>query len=226
MLNRQLGQKLCYAQHRFHNKNTEDNSTMKHFPVALVLTFLTLQVMAQSAPAPQQGAPAAPAWSPAKSIGVFAFPRNSQTADQQLKDESDCYGAAKQQSGIDPQAPPPAAMSAEQKQAQQQQAADNAEQVQGTRVRGAARGAAGGAAIGAIAGDAGQGAAIGAVAGTMRGGMKQRQANAASKQQAAQKTAAAQKEAEKQAKLEHEEGRDTFQRAFGACMDARGYSVK
>jgi hypothetical protein len=117
-------------------------------------------------------------------------------------------------------------MSAEEKEAQQQKTAENAPKAQGGRVRGAARGAAGGAAIGAIAGDAGKGAAAGSVAGTMRGGMRQRQANAASKQQAAEKAAAEQKEAEKLTKLEHDEGLDTFQRAFGACMDARGYSVK
>ena len=196
---------------------------MKYFITILALAFLTLQGMAQSAPAPQQ---AAPAWSPSKDIGVFVFPKNGQNADKQLKDESDCYGMAKQQTGIDPKAPAKAPMTAEEKQAQQKAAAANAPQAQGTRVRGAARGAAGGAAIGAIAGDAGKGAAIGAVGGTMRGGMKQRQANAASKQQAAQQTAAAQKEAESQAKLAHSEGMDTFQRAFGACMDARGYSVK
>jgi hypothetical protein len=189
---------------------------MKHLIITFALVFLTLQAAAQSAPA----------WSPSKSIGVFAFPKNGQNADQQLKDESDCYGMAKQQTGIDPQAPPPAGKSAEQKQAEQKQAAANAPQAQGGRVKGAARGAAGGAAIGAIAGDAGKGAAIGAVGGTMRGGMKQRQANAASKEKAAQQTAAAQKEAESQAKLAHNEGLDTFQRAFGACMDARGYSVK
>ena len=65
--------------------------------------------------------------------------------------------------------------------------------------------------------------------------MRQRQAegwnwgavhNAALKQQEAAKVAAQQKEAEKQVLVEHEEGLDTFQRAFSACMDARGYSVK
>ena len=189
---------------------------MKHLVMTLALLVLTLQAGAQSTPAS----------SPSKSIGVFAFPKNNQNAEQQLKDETDCYGMSKQQSGIDPQAPPPKPMSAEEKQAQQKQAAEDAPKAKGGRVRGAARGAAGGAAIGAIAGDAGQGAAIGSVAGTMRGGMKQREANAASKQKAAQQTAAAQKEAESQAKLAHAEGLDTFQRAFGACMDARGYSVK
>ena len=166
------------------------------------------------------------AWSPSKDIGVFVFGRAGQTADQQLKDESECYAAARQQSGIDPKAPPPATKTEEQKKAEQQAAAENADQAKGGRVKGAARGAAGGAAIGAIAGDAGKGAGAGAVAGTMRGGAQQRQANAAAQKQASANVAAQQKKEEEQAKLAHAEGMDMFQRAFGACMDARNYSVK
>ena len=101
-----------------------------------------------------------------------------------------------------------------------------ADQVKGGRARGAARGAAGGAAIGAIAGSAGKGAAAGAVAGTMRGGMKQRQANAQVKQQAAQSATTQQQQQYEQAMATYKEGRATLQRAFSACMDARGYSVK
>jgi hypothetical protein len=165
-------------------------------------------------------------WSPGKDLGVFVFARGNQSSDQQLKDETDCYVAARQQSGIDPKAPPPALKSEEQKAAEQKAAADNADTPKGGRVRGAARGAAGGAAIGAIAGDAGKGAAAGAVAGTMRGGMKQREATAATKQQTAAQVAAQQKEEEKRVKQAHAEGLDKFQRAFGACLDARNYSVK
>jgi hypothetical protein len=69
---------------------------------------------------------------------------------------------------------------------------------------GAAKGAALGAAIGAIAGDAGKGAAIGAVGGGAMGrrGSKQQQQG----QQA--------------------EAQDAYNRAFAACMEARGYTVK
>jgi len=165
--------------------------------------------------------------SPAKSIGMFAYPKNQQSADQQLKDENECFASAKQQSGIDPQAPPPAAKTEEQKKAEQQAAADNAKQAKGGRVKGAARGAAGGAAVGAIADDeAGKGAAAGAAAGTMVGGAKQRRANKASKQQAAQATAQQQQQQEAQAKAAYQQGIDTFKRPFSACMDARGYSIK
>ena len=196
----------------------------------LVLCFSlvsAIPVFAQSAaPSASQAPPAAPAWSPSKDIGMFVFGKNGQTADQQLKDETECYGAARQQSGIDPKAPPAAGKTSEQKAAEQKAAADNADTPKGGRARGAARGAAGGAAIGAIAGDTGKGAAAGAVAGTMRGGAQQRQASAAAKKDAAAKTAAQQQKEEDQAKLAHAEGLDTFQRAFAACMDARNYSVK
>lgn len=166
--------------------------------------------------------------SPAKSIGMFAYPKNQQTADQQRKDESECYGSAKQQSGVDPHTPAPAAPSAEQQQAAQQQAAQQAGSAvpKGGAVRGSARGAAGGAAIGAIAGDAGTGAAIGATAGAVRGRRQQKKAQKAASEQAAQQTAQAQQQAQTQANAQHQASLDTFKRAFAACMDARGYSVK
>ena len=196
---------------------------------ALVLLMSSVnlaQAQQPAAPPASAQAPAAPAWSPAQNIGMFAFPRNGQNADQQLKDEAECYGMAKQRTGIDAQSPPPKGLSEEEKKLAQQQAAENAPKKQGARVGGAARGAAGGAAIGAIAGDAGKGAAAGAVAGTMRGGMAQRSANAQSKEKAAAQTAAAQKKAEEEMLRNHQAGIDTFQRAFAACMDARNYSVK
>jgi hypothetical protein len=190
-----------------------------------ILIFVALRTFAQTAPA-SASAQSAPAWSPSKDIGVFVFGKNGQNPDQQLKDESECYGAAKQMTGIDPKAPAAAGKTTEQRAAEQKEAAKNADQVKGTRVAGAARGAAGGAAIGAIAGDAGKGAGAGAVAGTMRGGMQQRQANAAAQKQAAAQTAAKQQKEEEALKAAHAQGLDTFQRAFEACMDARGYSVK
>src|SRR3954451_23900453 len=135
--------------------------------------------------------------SPSKSIGMFAYPKNNQAAEQQSKDENECFASAKQNSGVDPSTPPPAAKSAEQKAAEQKAAADNAPKAHGGRAKGAAKGAAGGAAIGAIADDeAGKGAGAGAVAGSMRGASKQRKANAASSQQAAQQTAQAQQQDE------------------------------
>jgi len=71
-------------------------------------------------------------------------------------------------------------------------------------VGGAAKGAAVGAAVGAIAGNAGKGAGAGAVVGGVAG----RRASKNNKQAAAAETT------------------NTYQRAFAACMDGRGYSVK
>ncbi len=164
--------------------------------------------------------------SPAKNLNIYAYPRSGQNADKQLKDENECYASAKQQTGVDPTAPPPATKSAEPKAAEQKAAADAAKAPVGGRVKGAAGGAAGGAAIGAIAGDAGQGAAIGAVAGTVVGGAKQRRAKRQAKEQAAASTAAAQQNEEAAIKQEYAAKIGTFKRAFSACLDARGYSVK
>jgi hypothetical protein len=206
---------------------------MARYPLIVAAFCFATPLLAQSRPAsspasaPSTAQQSATASSPAKSIGIFAYPKSQRSADQQLKDENECFASAKQQSGIDPQAPAPTTKTEEQKKAEQQAAADNAKQVRGGRAKGAAKGAAGGAAIGAIADDeAGKGAGAGAVAGTMVGGAKQRRANKASKQQAAQATAQQQQQEEAQATATYQQGIDKFKRAFSACMDARDYSVK
>jgi len=195
-------------------------------PFAAFIFAVCLGSLASAQQDASSSAQASSAWSPAQSIGMFAFAKNGQNADQQLKDESECYGMAKQRTGLDPQKAAPTGPSAEQVQAAQKQAAENADKVKGARVGGAARGAAGGAAIGAIGGSAGKGAGAGAVAGTMRGGAAQRSANAQSQQKAAAQAKAKLEKEHEQDILAHKEGLDTFQRAFAACMDARGYSVK
>lgn len=127
------------------------------------------------------------------------YPAKGQTAAQQSSDDGACYAWAKQNTGIDPAylAPP----------AQATGPATGG----GERVSGAARGALGGAAIGAIAGDAGEGAAIGAVVGTMAGGRRARQNQQAQNQQA---------------QAQHQQQMNTFYRAYGACMEGRGYTIK
>ena len=195
---------------------------MRRFVIALLLCGVAPPLAGQTETS------TGPAWSPAKSIGMYAYPKNKQTSDQQLKDESECYGSARQNSGVDPQAPAPAPPSPEAQQAQQQQAAKQAasDVGKGRTVKGAAGGAAGGAAIGAIAGDAGKGAAIGATVGAMSGRRHQRMAEGQAKQQAAQKTAQSQEKAQAQVNTQRQAALDSFKRAFSACMDARGYSVQ
>jgi len=195
---------------------------MKTLAILSTLTLVALSAMAQT---PSPGAASS---SPAKSIGLFAYPKSQQSAEQQLKDENECYSSAKQQTGVDAQAPPPAAPGPEEQQAAQKQAAQQAAAAtpKGGAVRGSARGAAGGAAIGAIAGDAGTGAAIGATAGAVRGRRQQKKAQKGAQQQAAEQTAQAQQQAQTEGNAQHQGALDTFKRAFSACMDARGYSVK
>jgi hypothetical protein len=139
--------------------------------------------------------------SPSSKIGVFVYPKNNQTPQQQLQDEGTCYSSAQQQTGIDPTAAAPASPEAQTK--------------KGGAVKGAAGGAAGGAAIGAIAGDAGTGAAAGATAGAIHGRRQQKKANKAAEQQAQQ-----------QGQQQQQQRLDTFRRAFSACMDSKSYSVK
>jgi len=134
------------------------------------------------------------------SLGVVAYPAKGQPANEQSRDEGECFAWAKQQTGIDPMAV------ASQPAKQEGPAAGG-----GERVRGAGRGALGGAAIGAVAGDAGKGAAIGAVAGTMVGGHRARKNKEAKQREAEQAKAGT---------LKH------FNKAFGVCMEGRGYSVK
>ena len=134
------------------------------------------------------------------SLGVIVYPSKGQSAQQQSRDEGECYTWAKQQTGIDPVA----VASAPTKQ-------EGPAVGGGERVRGAARGAVGGLAVGAIAGDAGKGAGIGAVVGTMAGGHQARKNKAAKEQQAQQS---------KSSTLQH------FNKAFGACMEGRGYTIK
>jgi hypothetical protein len=142
----------------------------------------------------------ASAQSLSSNLGLVTYPSKGQSAQQQDKDEVDCYGWAKQKTGIDPVAV-----------ANRSTKEEGPAVGGGERVQGAAVGAVGGLAIGAIAGDAGTGAAIGAVGGTLVGGMKARKNRENREKQAQQ---------QKSATLQH------FNKAFGVCMEGRGYVVK
>jgi hypothetical protein len=127
------------------------------------------------------------------------YPAKGQGAQQQSRDDGECYGWARQNTGIDPAHMAPPAQ------------ATGPAVGGGERAGGALRGAAGGAIIGGIAGDAGEGAAIGAVVGTMAGGRRARQNQDAQNQQA---------------QTQQQQQINTFYRAYGACMEGRGYTIK
>jgi outer membrane lipoprotein SlyB len=197
---------------------------MKHLAMALMTLLLTISAVAQNAPASQASILA---WSPAKSIGMFVYPTNNQAPYQQMSDESECYGSAKQNTGFDPQAPVPAGPSAQQQEMAQQQAAQQAgrDVRKGQTLIGAGVGAGGGAAIGAIAGNAGEGAAIGAVAGAVAGRIRRRRAEERAKQEAAEQEAQSQQVSQAQTIDQRQAALNSFRRAFAACLGARGYSA-
>lgn len=132
----------------------------------------------------------------------IVYPAKGQSATQQSSDDGACYTWAKQNTGIDPVAagaapPPPPPPPA------------------GQRARGAVRGAAAGAVVGEIANDdAGHGAAVGAAAGAVAGGVQKRQ----------QRRAAANQTQQHQA--QQQDALVTYYRAYGACMQGRGYTLK
>jgi len=169
----------------------------KRVPVFAIIILFTAMFLLNFAAA-EQPRPAGNSIS--SSLGVIPYPTKGQTPSQQNQDEGECYAWAKQQTGIDPMAV-----------ASRPTTQPGPPVGGGERVGGAARGAAGGAAIGAISGDAGKGAAIGAVAGTLAGGARARRNRATQEVQAEQAKA---------------KTLQTFNRAFGACMEGRGYVVK
>jgi hypothetical protein len=156
-------------------------------------------------------------------LGLHAFPARNQTPEQQQADEFACYRWGKQDTGFDPLAALEASQSA--KTTAPAMGASSTMSAPAAGMRGAAHGAAAGAAIGAIAGDAGQGAAIGAASGGLRGRMAQKRAQAEAEQRA-QRQAQQQAQQQSQATAKTQAGLDDFKKAYSACMEAKGYSVK
>ena len=126
----------------------------------------------------------------------YVYPAKGQSPQKQKEDEGACHVWAVEQSKFDPAKPPPAP------------AAQETAPPKGGRLRGAAAGAV----VGEITtGDASSGAAAGAVA----GGVAQRNA---ARQQAAQQ--------QQQASSQQNAGMASYQKARGACLEGRGYTVK
>jgi uncharacterized membrane protein YebE (DUF533 family) len=137
---------------------------------------------------------------------MYVFPSKDQKPEQQSADEQACYSWAIQQSGVDPLNLTPT----------QPQAVDKGPD--GSVVAGAAMGAMAGAVVGGVVhpyhhhgGAAAGGAMVGAIAGASRKAKK----DAQKEQQAKQAAASAD-----MAKI------DAFKRAYSACLEGKGYTVK
>jgi hypothetical protein len=148
----------------------------------------------------------AAAQSVSSQLGLVVYPTKNQAADQIAKDEGECHAWARQNTGVDP-ANPMAGV-----QVQQAAPPPGGASAGGGAVRGAAKGAI----IGEIADeDRSDFAAAGAVVGGVRGARAQ-------KAQAAQ----AQQQAQAQTQAVAQERMGLFTKAYGACMEARSYTVK
>lgn len=145
------------------------------------------------------------------------YPAKGQSAKQQDQDQYECHAWARGRSGYDPTQATPAALAPSTAQAQGSGAAP------GAPVSGMAAGAMGGAAVAELTNhNAGHGAAAGALGGAVIQRVKQNQA--AQQQQAKQQ--AAQQQAMQQQGAARSQQRATYERAMGACMEGRGYTVK
>jgi hypothetical protein len=138
---------------------------------------------------------------------LYVFPAKGQSPEQVEKDKYDCYQWAKNNTGFDPMKPPQASAPPPPKEAPR-----------GGLFRGAARGAAVGAVGGAIAGDTGKGAAIGAATGALVGRMRRRDQAARQSQ--------AQGQWEQQQAATYSQARNEYNRAYSACLEGKGYTVK
>src|SRR5580704_5289539 len=162
---------------------------------------LALLLAAASMAAGQNNPP--PIKGMASTVGLYVYPKNHQSATQQLTDESQCYSNAKTQTGYDPNTTTTAA-------------APKKQDPKGGDDHDMAKGAARGAIIsGATGGDAAAGARRGAIIGGIKEKRKQKQETEQDQKQAdAAKTATT------------PQPLDNFKRSMSACLDARGYSVK
>lgn len=145
---------------------------------------------------------------PLSQAQTFIYPMEGQSPDKQEMDEFACYKWAKEQTGFDPNHP-----TATQQGTTTSTTRSTTHRRGGGMLGGAMGGAALGAIGGAIAGDAGKGAAIGAGVGAAGGLMKQRR----------QQSEVAQ--VGEQTQVNDQQNRQTFNRAYGVCLEGRGYKV-
>ena len=144
---------------------------------------------------------------PALAQEVIVYPAKGQSAEQTEKDKYECYAWAKNSSGFDPMAAPTA-----------QTAPPTREQQVGGVGKGAVGGGLAGLAVGALAGNAKKGAAIGAGSGGLLGGMRRHDQK--------QRETHAQQQWEQQEGANYSQNRNNYNRAYSACLEGRGYTVR
>ena len=137
---------------------------------------------------------------------LIIFPAKGQSDEQMEKDKYSCYQWAKNETGFDPMEVPKASSPPPE---------------QTARSGGAARGAVVGAGAGALiksGGSRSKGAAYGALAGGLLGGARTRGQQ--------QRDAEARQKWEQEQAREYAHKRNTYNRAYAACLESKGYTVR
>jgi len=134
---------------------------------------------------------------------LYIYPAKGQSAEQQDKDKFECYNWAKNDTGFDPMALP---------------TTSSAPPKGKKKSGGAVRGGLGGAVVGGILGDSGKSAKRGALAGGLIGGVRQSSKNSKTKQKRS--------DWEQKESANYANNRNNYNRAYSACLEGRGYTVK
>jgi hypothetical protein len=199
------------------NMNRSQTIRRSVFGGAALTAVFALLAGCITAPPPRPPPPPPPAPSaPPPNVDVYAYPLHGQPPEQQDRDHYECSTWATQQTGFDPSAPgvPP----------HERIHVVSAGPPPGTNT---AIGAVAGAILGAAIAPRWQ-AAPAALAGAVVGGAVGSTADAANAQtnMANAQAARAQAASDQQASAAQEQKAANYRRALGACLDARGYSVR
>lgn len=163
---------------------------------------------------------------------VFAYPKAGQSQEQQARDQAECHQWAVGQTGYDPSRPPPPPIGGYAPPPPPPSSSggilglgDGGMFGGGGLLGDAATGAALGAAGGALAGSAGKGAAIGSLGGALIGGVRrQSRENERAQWEAQRQQQMAMQQ--QQAAQAQQQGRQSYTRAFSACMTGRNYQIQ
>lgn len=133
----------------------------------------------------------------------FIYPQNGQSAEQTEKDKFECYQWARNNSGFDPMAPPVTST-----------APPKTQKKSGGVIGGAAVGAIGGKVFGSSKSTTRKSAAAGALI----GGLRQSSSNSKEEQKRS--------DWEQRESANYANNRNSYNRAYSACLEGRGYTVK
>jgi hypothetical protein len=134
---------------------------------------------------------------------LYIYPAGGQSAEQMDKDKHECYKWAKNDTGFDPMAAPTTTSAPPEGQ---------------KKSGGVVKGGLAGAATGAIIGDNRKATRRGAAAGGLIGGVRQSSHNT--------KVDQSQQQWEQQEASNYANQRNNYNRAYSACLEGRGYTVK